>query len=131
MGNTETGADGFASLKDGVYALNVDATKVHPLGSPNVNMSQSSTFVFHRLFGDKDTPTSMPGGSGADFTAIVNSGDNLSFRNAFNKPVGEATNPYSISTATASLIVAITSPFGADSTSTHMESMNSWDLRER
>ena len=55
--NTEVGSrDQLASLKDGVYDLVIDATKVHPVGSPTVNMAANSTTVFHRLFGDTNAP---------------------------------------------------------------------------
>src|SRR5262249_2436431 len=84
-GNTETGIDGISSLKDGVYDLVIDAAQVHPLGVPNVAMAGQSTTTFHRLFGDTGLPTTPTGGTAAvDFQAIVNTGDNLSFRGAFN-----------------------------------------------
>jgi hypothetical protein len=86
-GNTEDGADGLKSLKDGVYDLNIDAAKVHPLGTPGVSMAGNSTTTFHRLFGDSNPPSTPSGGTaGADFQAIVNTGDNLAFRSAFNNP---------------------------------------------
>jgi len=89
--NTEVGSvDQLASLKDGVYDLVIDATKVHPAGSPTVNMAANSTTVFHRLFGD----TNPPAQSGSDFTAILAGNDNLAFRGAFNKPVGGGYVPY-------------------------------------
>src|SRR5205085_6779383 len=78
--NTEIGADSFASLKDGVYDFKVDATKVHPFGNTGVNMAASSTTTVHRLFGDIGEPASTPNGAATDFSAIVNSGDNLLFR---------------------------------------------------
>jgi hypothetical protein len=84
VGNTDTGADGFESLKDGVYDLNIDAAKVHPKGVAGVNMTANVTNTFHRLFGDAN-PAAQ---TGADVSAIVNSGDNLTFRGAFNKPAG-------------------------------------------
>jgi hypothetical protein len=85
--NTELGADGLASLKDGVYDLNIDATKVHPVSVPGINMtSANTTTTFHRLFGDTDAPSTPPGGTpGVDFTAVVNTGDNFVFRGAFNR----------------------------------------------
>jgi hypothetical protein len=79
-GTVDTGADGFSTLRDGVYDYTIDATKVHPLGVPGVNMGASATGTFHRLFGD----TNAPAVSGNDFTAVVNSGDNLAFRTSFN-----------------------------------------------
>jgi len=82
--------DQLASLKDGVYDLVIDATKVHPVGSPNVNMPANSTTVFHRLFGD----TNASAVSGSNFTAILAGNDNLAFRGAFNKPVGGGYLPY-------------------------------------
>jgi endonuclease/exonuclease/phosphatase family metal-dependent hydrolase len=86
-GNTEGGADGFHSLKDGVYDLKIDAAKVHPFGAPGANMAADSITTFNRLFGDDDAPTTPDGGTpGADFRAIVDTGDNLSFRGAFNNP---------------------------------------------
>lgn len=86
-GNTEIGADGFASLQDGVYNLNIAAAKVHPLGSPGISMAANQTTTFHRLYGDTDAPGTPSGGTpGSDFFAIVNSGDNLGFRGAFNNP---------------------------------------------
>jgi autotransporter-associated beta strand protein len=84
-GNMDLGDDGIASLKDGVYDLKVDAAKVHPVGSPNVNMFANSTTTFHRLFGDVDNAaTPDRGAPGVDFAATVNTGDNLVFRGAFN-----------------------------------------------
>jgi autotransporter-associated beta strand protein len=87
-GNTDNGADGFASLKDGVYDLNIDGAKVHPIGAPGVSMGGSSTATVYRLFGDTDAAASTPAGGveGVDFQAVVNTGDNLNFRNAFNNP---------------------------------------------
>jgi ELWxxDGT repeat protein len=84
-GNTEIGDDGLASLKDGVYDFTVEAEKVHPLGMPAISMTGPDTTVFHRLFGDANLPVA-PGNVGADiaFEAVVNTGDNLAFRSAFN-----------------------------------------------
>jgi hypothetical protein len=84
-GNTDDGADGFNSLKDGVYDFKVDAAKVHPQGIAAISMAASSTTTFHRLFGDTSPPATPAGGApGVDFQAIVNTGDNLAFRGAFN-----------------------------------------------
>jgi len=48
-------------------------------------MAANSTTTFHRLVGDTGASTTPAGGtSGVDFSAIVNSDDNLAFRNAFN-----------------------------------------------
>jgi hypothetical protein len=88
--NTEVGAaDLLASLVDGVYDFKIDAAKVHPVGLPNLNLAGgSSTTTFHRLFGDIHAPSTPTGGTlGADFEAVVNTGDNLAFRTAFNKPI--------------------------------------------
>ncbi len=86
-GNTDAGADGFDSIKDGVYKLLIDAAKVHPSSDASVNMAASSTTVFDRLYGDTDAPGTPNGGTaGVDFSAIVNTGDNYIFRGAFNKP---------------------------------------------
>jgi hypothetical protein len=86
-GNTDAGLDGYNSLKDGVYDLTIDATKVHPLGIPALNMAANLTTTFHRLFGDTGAPTTPPSGTpNVDFEAVVNSGDNLAFRQAFNNP---------------------------------------------
>lgn len=86
-GNTEAGLDGVGSLKDGVYDLNIAAAKVHPSGAPAISMAANSTTTFHRLFGDSNAPGTPPGGTtGVDVQAIVNSGDNLNFRGAFNSP---------------------------------------------
>jgi hypothetical protein len=86
-GNTDDGADGFHSLKDGVYDLKIAAANVHPLGTPGVAMASDFTTTFHRLFAATQAATTPAGGApGVDFTAIVNSGNNLFFRNAFNNP---------------------------------------------
>jgi hypothetical protein len=86
-GNTDDGADGLRSLRDGVYDFKIDAAKVHPLGVPSINMTASSTTTFHRLFGDTGNPTNPSGGTpGIDYQAIVNTADNLTFRGAFNDP---------------------------------------------
>jgi autotransporter-associated beta strand protein len=86
----DPGADGFQSLKDGVYDYTIVASKVHPLGTPGVSMAANSTGTFHHLFGDINPPTQ----TGNSLTAVVNTGDNLQFRNAFNKPVGGGYLPY-------------------------------------
>jgi autotransporter-associated beta strand protein len=84
-GHTDNGMDGLNSLRDGVYDLVIHANKVHPVGSPTINMTGDSTTTFHRLFGDTNGPTTPIGGTpGVDFQAIVNSGDNLVFRSSFN-----------------------------------------------
>lgn len=86
-GNTDIGADSLQSLKDGVYDFNILSTKVHPLGVPAINMAGNSTTTVHRLFGDSSPATTPSGGaSGVDFQAVVNTGDNLAFRGAFNNP---------------------------------------------
>jgi autotransporter-associated beta strand protein len=86
-GNTDDGADGVHSLKDGVYDFKISATSVHPVGVPTLNMSASSTTTFHRLYGDVDKPETPAGGTaGVDFAANVNTGDNFAFRSAFNRP---------------------------------------------
>jgi hypothetical protein len=96
VGTVETGIDGFASLKDGVYDLKVDGAKVHPLGNPGISMNGTQTKTFHRLYGDTDAPSTTPGGTpGVDFTAaVLSTGDNLAFRNAFNKPAGAGYVPF-------------------------------------
>lgn len=87
LGNTDTGVDGLNSLRDGVYDFNTEAAKVHPLGSPAMNMTSNAKTVFHRLFGDANLPSTPSGGTpNVDFQALVNSGDNLTFRSAFNTP---------------------------------------------
>jgi len=94
-GNTNAGADGLGSLKDGVYDLNSDAAKVHLLAVPSVTMAANATATFHRLFGDTGAPATPTGGApGTDFEAVVNTGDNLSFRAAFNKPAGGGYQPF-------------------------------------
>src|SRR5262249_39347404 len=76
-------------LKDGVYDLKVDGSKVHPLGNTGVSGSGITTTTFHRLFGDTGLPETPVGGTpGTDFSSIINTGDNFIFRNAFNTPVG-------------------------------------------
>jgi hypothetical protein len=95
VGNTDAGADGLGSLKDGVYDLNIDAAKVHPLGAPTITMAANRTTTFHRLYGDTGLPSTPTGGtSGTDYQALVNTGDNLTFRAAFNKPAGGGYQPF-------------------------------------
>jgi hypothetical protein len=48
--------------------------------------SNPAAFTFHRLFGDTNAPTSTAIGAATDFSAVVNTGDNLAIRSAFNKP---------------------------------------------
>jgi hypothetical protein len=92
--NVETGADGFTSLVDGVYDLVITPTKVHPDGVPGTNATTANNLtVFHRLFGDTGTPD-QTGTGPINFSAVVNSLDNIDFRNAFNKPVGGGYQPY-------------------------------------
>jgi hypothetical protein len=84
-GNTEVGADGLASFKDGVYDFNIDASKVHLFDAPGIAMAASHTTTFHRLFGDSDAPVAPSGGTAdAAFEATVTTGDNFRFRAAFN-----------------------------------------------
>jgi hypothetical protein len=88
VGNTDDGADTFNSLKDGVYDFTVVASKVHPSGVGGINMAADNKITFHRLFGDLDNPTTPDGGTpNVDFTTVVNTGDNIIFRDAFNRPV--------------------------------------------
>jgi hypothetical protein len=48
-------------------------------------MAANSTTVVHRLFGDANPPATPAGGTpNVDFLAVVNTGDNLAFRGAFN-----------------------------------------------
>ena len=57
-GNTDPGADGFNSLRDGVYDLNIIANRVHPLGVTDREHGRqfhddfSSAFRRHRRSGD-------------------------------------------------------------------------------
>ena len=52
-------------------------------------MAVNSTTAFYRLFGDSGPAVTPSGGTvGADFQTTINTGDNLVFRGAFNKPVG-------------------------------------------
>ncbi len=81
VGNTDDGEDGFESIKDGVYDLNIDAQKVHPFGVPGVSMAADSTETFHRTFGDFDgasTPDDV------DFQSLIGISDNFEFRSTFN-----------------------------------------------
>jgi len=50
----------LVSLQDGVYDLNIAASKVHPFGVPGINMAGNSSTTFHRLFLDE---VAEPGGS--------------------------------------------------------------------
>lgn len=85
--NTDDGSDGFKSLRDGVYDLNIAAARVHPFGVSGISMAANSSITFHRMFGDTGAPNTPAGGTpGTDFAAVVNTGDNLSFRGAFNNP---------------------------------------------
>ncbi len=83
VGNTDPipVLDGISSITDGVYDLNIDATKVHPAGVLGVSMAGNSTFAFHRLFGDSDAPEALAAG---EYQAIVSIQDNFSFRGSFN-----------------------------------------------
>jgi hypothetical protein len=81
--------------KDGVYDLKIDAAKVHLFGVPSVPMAANFTTTFHRLFGDTGAPATPAGGTpGTDFEAVINTGDNLAFRAAFNKPAGGGYQPF-------------------------------------
>jgi autotransporter-associated beta strand protein len=86
QGGTDDGGDGQNSLKDGVYDFTIDGDKVHSVGSGQP-LGVDVTSTFHRLYGDTDAPTQTPPPDGPNFFAIVNTGDNLNFRSAFNNPV--------------------------------------------
>ena len=84
-GNVDLGADGFASIKDGVYNFAIDGSKVHLASAPAITMAGNSNTVFHRLFGEINDPETPLGGTpDVDFVALVNTVDNLVFRIAFN-----------------------------------------------
>jgi len=82
--NAQMGGDGFASLMDGVYDVNVNGAMVHPTSNPSSSLSGTSTTTFAQLFGDVSGPTATPNGTSTDYSATVNSIDNLAFRAAFN-----------------------------------------------
>jgi len=83
-GNTDAGVNGLGSLKDGVYDLNIDASKVHAAGS-GATMAGNYTTTFYRLFGSTTGESTPEGGTaGTDFSARITSLDNLRFRQAFN-----------------------------------------------
>jgi len=83
-GNVDAGVNGLGSLKDGVYDLNIDASKVHGM-STGATMAGNYTTTFYRLFGSSDAATTPVGGApGTDFSARITSLDNLRFRRAFN-----------------------------------------------
>jgi hypothetical protein len=87
-GNSDSGADGLNSLKDGVYDFTINAGSVHPLGVSGVNMAANWTTTFHRLYGDADAPTATAGPSGTSYAALVLTSDNLQYRSAFNNVPG-------------------------------------------
>jgi len=82
--NAQTGTNGFASLKDGVYDLNINGAMVHPTSNPSSSLGGTSTTTFGSLFGKSTGPTSTPNGTGTDYSMVLNSADNLAFRKAFN-----------------------------------------------
>jgi hypothetical protein len=58
-------------------------------------MAANRTTTVHRLFGDANLPSTPTGGTpGTDYQALVNTGDNLTFRAAFNKPAGGGYQPF-------------------------------------
>ena len=75
-------ADGHNSLKDGVYDFAIDATKVHPVGTPEINAIAFPTTVFHRFFGDRNGEEPPAGNA---HVAIVATDDNFAFRSSFNR----------------------------------------------
>jgi len=82
--HAEMGADGSASIMDGVYDLNINGAMVHPASNPSTSLGGTSTTTFARLFGDISGPTSTSNGDSTENMMIVNSIDNLAFRRAFN-----------------------------------------------
>ncbi len=93
VGNTDPAtppSDGLNSLTDGVYDFTIDASRVHPLGAPNVNAAANSTTVFFRLYGDLDAPTPVTDNTGVTNTATVNTTDNIPMRTSFNNPASYA-----------------------------------------
>ncbi len=85
VGNTDDGEDGYNSIRDGVYDLNIIAAKVHSLGVPDFDMAAGSTFAFHRLYGDVNATMTPDGGTeGVDFVTIVSTADYFAFSSAFN-----------------------------------------------
>jgi len=83
-GNTDASVNGLGSLKDGVYDLNVDASKVHAMGT-GATMAGNYSTTFYRLFGSTGGANTPVGGTaGIDFSARITSLDNFRFRQAFN-----------------------------------------------
>jgi len=82
--DTDMGADGFASLEDGVYDVTVNGAMVHPTNNPTASLTGTSTTTFAKLFGKTSAAVATPNGASTDYSAAVNSLDNLAFRTAFN-----------------------------------------------
>jgi hypothetical protein len=61
----------FRSLGDGLWTLNVVASRVHRLDNPAVVMSSNAVTNFHRLFGDADGDRDVDAVDGTAFEAAV------------------------------------------------------------
>jgi hypothetical protein len=82
--NTDAGADGYASLVDGVYDFKIDGSKVHPIETSLLSMATNADMTFARLYGDTDAPATSGVGLTTNYSSVVNTGDNFAFRTAFN-----------------------------------------------
>ena len=60
------------SIRDGVYDLLLDHTRVHLVGDPGTTLATDYTQTFHRLFGD------------INGNKAVNNQDAIGFNNAFS-----------------------------------------------
>ena len=96
--NVTVGSDGHITILNGVYDLTVNASAVHPQGSPAVDMAASYTQTFWALFGDSGANDSITHGTIGDGTSTVSIGigDFNGFANSFGSAsynVAQGYNP--------------------------------------
>lgn len=84
--NVIVGQDNYRVLRNGVYGLEVDGSKVHDAANAQIT-SDNYYHAFHVLFGDTDAPVDTPNGDGTTHHwAQVNTADKAIFDQAFGQP---------------------------------------------
>ncbi len=78
-------ADGVVVLRDGVYVVRVDPNSVVAQAVPHTP-ALPDRHAFGTLFGDTSGEEPTPSGGSNSMILVVNTGDNLTFRNVLNHP---------------------------------------------
>ena len=81
-----TAPNGFNSIADGVYDFKVNTAFVSPLGVPSTTGTTAPITTFHRLFGDSSGDSNPAGPTHLTVIDTADNGGPLGFRASFNTP---------------------------------------------